>query len=205
MSTFLAERPARKPELRVIGVGASAGGISSLIELLSSLPKGLPACFVVVLHLAPDHKSYLADILGRYSEMKVKEAENDDLLRAGMVYIAPPNAHLTVVDNKLRLGLEPPVDLHRPSIDLLFGSIADEFKERSIGILLSGAGHDGSDGLRLVKAAGGSTLVQDPREASFSSMPEHGIDTGCVDYVDPVREIAARLSNLCPTNLGSRE
>jgi two-component system, chemotaxis family, protein-glutamate methylesterase/glutaminase len=122
-----------------------------------------------------------------------------------MVYIAPPNAHLTVVDNKLRLGLEPPVDLHRPSIDLLFGSIADEFKERSIGILLSGAGHDGSDGLRLVKAAGGSTLVQDPREASFSSMPEHGIDTGCVDYVDPVREIAARLSNLCLTNLGSRE
>ena len=196
----LAERPVRKPDLRVIGIKASADDINSLIALLSSVPKTLPACFVVVLHLAPAHKSYLAEILARYSKMSVKKAENNELLREGVVYIAPPNAHLTVVHNKVRLGLEPPVDMHRPSIDLLFESIADEFKDRGIGIILSGAGHDGSDGLRLLKAAGGSTLVQDPREASFSSMPEHGIDTGCVDYIVPVREIAARLSNLCPPN-----
>lgn len=92
------------------------------------------------------------------------------------------------------------MDWHRPSIDLLFESIADEFKERGIGIILSGSGRDGSDGLRQMKAAGGSTLVQDPHEASFSSMPTHGIDTGCVDYIVPVKEIAARLSSLCPTN-----
>jgi len=132
--------------------------------------------------------------------MMVKEAQNDDLLREGIVYIAPPNSHVTVVDNRLRLGLGPPLHMHRPSIDKLFESIADEYKDRGIGIILSGAGRDGSDGLRLLKAAGGSTMVQDPREASFSSMPEHGIDTGCVDYIVPVKEIAARLSNLCPAN-----
>jgi len=200
MKAVVAERPAPKPELWVIGIGASAGGISSLIQLLPSVPQSLPACFVVVLHLAPDHKSYLADILGRNCNMPVKEAQNNELLREGVVYIAPPNAHITVVNNRLRLGLEPPVHMHRPSIDVLFESIADEFKERGIGILLSGAGCDGSDGLRRVKAAGGSTLVQDPREASFASMPEHGRDTGCADYVVPVKEIAAQLSNLCLTN-----
>ena len=200
MNPVVAERLARKPELRVIGIGASAGGIASLTKLLSSVPKTLPACFVVVLHLAPGHKSYLADILGRACKMRVKEAQNDELLRAGVVYIAPPDSHVTVIDHRLRLGLGPPLHMHRPSIDVLFQSIADEFKERGIGIILSGAGHDGSDGLRLVKAAGGSTLVQDPREASFASMPEHGIDTGCADYVVPVTEIAARLSNLCLTN-----
>lgn len=200
MNPLAAERPARKPELRVIGIGASAGGISSLIELLSSLPKSLPACFVVVMHLAPDHKSFLAEILRRYSKMTVKECENHDLLEAGVVYIAPPNTHVTVVNGRLRLGLEPPLHMHRPSIDVLFESIAGQFKDRGIGIILSGAGSDGSDGLRLLKAAGGSTLVQDPHEASFSSMPTHGIGTGCVDYVVPVREIAARLSNLCLNN-----
>jgi two-component system chemotaxis response regulator CheB len=200
MNPLVAEQPARKPDLRVIGIGASAGGITGLIELLSAVPKTLPACFVVVLHLSPAHKSFLAEILGRYSKMSVKEAENDDLLRPGVVYIAPPNAHVTVVDNRLRLGLEAPVRQVRPSIDVLFESIADEFKERAIGIILSGAGRDGSDGLRLLKAAGGSTLVQDPHEASFSSMPSHSIDTGCVDYVVPVKEIAARLSSLCLTN-----
>ena len=200
MNPLVAERTARKPQLRVIGIGASAGGIGSLIELLSSVPDTLPACFVIVLHLAPDHKSYLAEILGRHSKMKVKEAQDHDLLEAGVAYIAPPNSHVTVVRNRLRLGLEPPLHMHRPSIDILFESIADEFKERAIGIILSGAGQDGSDGLRLLKAAGGATLVQDPREASFSSMPEHGIDTGCVDYVISVRDIAARLSNLCLTN-----
>ena len=200
MNPVVAERPARKPELRVIGIGASAGGINSLIELLSSVPKSLPACFVVVLHLSPDHKSYLAEILGRYAKMRVKEAENQDLLQAGVVYIAPPNSHVTVVNNRLRLGLEPPLHMHRPSIDILFESIADAFKERGIGIILSGAGRDGSDGLRLLKAVGASTMVQDPHEASFSSMPTHGIDTGCVDYIVPVRDIAARLSNLCLTN-----
>jgi len=200
MNPVVAEQPARKQGVWVIGIGASAGGIGSLIELLSSVPKSLPACFVVVLHLSPDHKSFLAEILGRYSKMTVKEAENNDLVRPGVVYIAPPNAHVTVVHNRLRLGLEPPVDWHRPSIDLLFESIAFEFKERGIGIILSGSGRDGSDGLRVLKAAGGSTLVQDPHEASFSSMPTHGIDTGCVDYVVPVKEIAARLSSLCPTN-----
>ena len=102
-----------------------------------------------------------------------------------------------VVANRLRLSLEPPVDRHRPSIDLLFESIADEFKERGIGVILSGSGDDGSDGLRILKAAGASTMVQDPREASFASMPEHGIDTGCVDYVVSLKDIAARLSNLC--------
>jgi len=200
MNPLVAEQTARKPELWVIGIGASAGGISSLIKLLSSVPKTLPACFVVVLHLSPDHKSYLAEILGRYAKMTVKEAQNDDLLRAGVVYIAPPNTHVTVVNNRLRLGLEPPLHMHRPSIDMLFESIADAFKKRGIGIILSGAGKDGSDGLRLLKAAGGSTMVQDPHEASFSSMPTHGIDTGCVDYIVPVTEIAARLSNLCLTN-----
>ena len=197
MSSPAAQRRARGRELRVIGIGASAGGISSLMELLACIPEGLPACIVVVLHLAPDHKSYLAEIFQRYSKLIVKQAQNKDPLRAGMVYIAPPNAHVMVVANRLRLSLEPPVDRHRPSIDLLFESIADEFKERGIGVILSGSGDDGSDGLRILKAAGASTMVQDPREASFASMPEHGIDTGCVDYVVPIKDIAARLSNLC--------
>ena len=171
------------------------------MELLSFIPADLPACLLVVLHLAPHHKSYLAEILQRHSCMVVKEAQDNDRLRAGVVYIAPPNAHVTVVGNKLRLNLKPPVDLHRPSVDVLFESIAGVFKKRSIGVILSGKGQDGSEGLRLLKAAGGWTVVQDPREASFSSMPTHGIDTGCVDYVASIKDLAARLSALC---LGNR-
>ena len=157
------------------------------MELLACIPEGLPACIVVVLHLAPDHKSYLAEIFQRYSKLIVKQAQNKDPLRAGMVYIAPPNAHVMVVANRLRLSLEPPVDRHRPSIDLLFESIADEFKERGIGVILSGSGDDGSDGFQRPFREGRPLCMRARRATGF------GVALGACPLRDPPRRTRPAL------------
>src|SRR5262249_4219881 len=105
--------------------------------------------------------------------------------------------HITIEDSRLHLQSTPPVRLQRPSVDVLFASMAGALGEKSVGIILSGSGKDGSEGLRLLKKAGGITMVQDPLEAAFPSMPNHGINTGCVDFIVPVEAIAQHIAELC--------
>lgn len=189
---------AQKPQnLVVIGIGASAGGIKSLTGLLPLLDRDLPVCVVVVLHLDPTRKSTLPELLQRHCAMRVQQAKEQDQLRPGTVYTAPPNAHLVIAGNRLHLESSPPVHFSRPSIDRFFDSLARELGVRSVGVLLSGAGKDGAEGLCELKRAGGLTIVQEPGEAGFPSMPASGIATGCVDFVLPLQAIAERIATLC--------
>lgn len=195
-------QPKGAAHVRVVAIGASAGGIGGLLHLLPELPM-IPNCsLLIVVHLHATFKSLLAEILHRITQRspgrwKVKQAAEGETMRAGTAYIAAPDFHLVLSDHRLHLSSTAPVRQHRPSVDVLFASVAKECGWDAIGVLLSGAGRDGSDGLRLMKLSGASTIVQDPAEAMFSSMPEHGIQTGCADFIIPTHSIALQISTLC--------
>lgn len=185
------------PVSRIVAIGASAGGIHSLREFLPQLPLIPDCCVLIVVHLAPLQRSFLPQILGRNANWTVKQAEDGETICAGVVYIAPPDLHLVLSGDRLQLLASAHVSLQRPSVDVLFKSVAEERGAAAIGVLLSGAGRDGSDGLRSLKQLGACTIVQDPAEAMFPSMPFHGIETGCADFVIQARLIAPKISSLC--------
>ena len=190
-------RPKRTPLVCVVAIGASAGGINGLMQLLPDLPLLPNVCLLIVVHLDPRSKSFLPNILGRNAHWEVKQAEEGELLRPGVAYIAPPNFHLVLEGGRLHLSTSGPVQMHRPSVDVLFESLAKQKNFKMIAVLLSGSGRDGSEGLRSMKLSGASTIVQDPADSMFPSMPEHGIETGCADFVMPARSIAPKISMLC--------
>ena len=185
------------PVGRIVAIGASAGGIHCLHEVLPQLPLIPDCCILVVVHLAPLHRSYLPQILGRNGSWTVKQAQDGETIRTGVIYIAPPDLHLVLSGDRLQLLSSAHVRLNRPSVDVLFKSVAEERGTAAIGVLLSGAGRDGSEGLRSLKKLGARTIVQDPAEAMFPSMPFHGIETGCADFVIEARLIALKISSLC--------
>ena len=181
----------------VVAMGASAGGLGALSHVLRVLPRTFPSSIVVVQHLAPGHKSWIADLLGRSTPLKVKQAEHGEILLPGMVYTAPPDEHLLVGPGKIQLAHTQLVHFSRPSIDLLFESVAGTYGSRSIGVALSGSGKDGAEGIRTIKEAGGVTMAQLPETAEFRPMPEAAIETGCVDFVLRLEEIGQKLTELC--------
>jgi two-component system chemotaxis response regulator CheB len=181
----------------VVALGASAGGLNALSQVLSGLPSNFPSSIVVVQHLAPGHKSWMAPLLGRSSRLKVKQAEHGEILLPGVVYTAPPDEHLLVGPGKVQLAHSQLVHFSRPSIDLLFESVAGTYGSRSIGVVLTGSGKDGAAGVRTIKEAGGITIAQLPETAEFRHMPEAAIETGCVDFILPLGEIAEKLAGLC--------
>jgi two-component system chemotaxis response regulator CheB len=181
----------------VVACGSSAGGLNALSELLSRLPADFPAALVVVQHLDPRHRSLMADILARRTRMRVKQAEDGERLEAGTVYIAPPNRHLLVnPDGRLALSESELVHFLRPSADLLFESVAAAFRDRAIAVVLSGTGKDAAMGVTAVKSMGGTVIAQDPKTAEFPGMPAEALDTGHVDFVLPLEEIADALVTL---------
>lgn len=182
----------------VVALGASAGGLNALSQVLSALPINFPSSIVVVQHLAPGHKSWMAQLLGRSTRLKVKQAEHGEILLPAVVYTAPPDEHLLVGPGKIQLAHSQLVHFSRPSIDLLFESVAGTYGSRSIGVVLSGSGRDGAAGVRTIKEAGGITIAQLPETAEFRHMPEAAIETGCIDFILPLAEIAEKLAGLCP-------
>jgi two-component system, chemotaxis family, protein-glutamate methylesterase/glutaminase len=183
-------RPDGAPPL-AIAIVASAGGVVALGTLLGALPRDLDAAVIVVLHLLPDHRSHLAAVLDRQTEMPVKEAADGDSLEQGHVYVAPPDAHLVVEGGRtLALRSGPPVRHVRPSADVLLESVAVVSKEDCLAVVLTGLGSDGSLGAIAVKAAGGTVIAQDEGTAEFFGMPAAAIEAGVVDRVLPLDEIA---------------
>jgi two-component system chemotaxis response regulator CheB len=156
----------------IVGVGASAGGVDALVRLVGSLPADLPVAVCVVLHVPATGRSLLAPILDRHSELPVMEAKHDVPLRAGRVYVAPTDMHLTVAGGRLQLDHGPRENGVRPAVDPLLSSIAAQYGERTVGVILSGALGDGSSGAVAIHEAGGVVIVQDPDEATVASMPE---------------------------------
>ena len=174
-----------------VGFVASAGGVVALGDVLRGLPADLDAAVIVVLHLLPEHRSHLAEILARQTHLRVKEAAGGDLLEPGWVYVAPPDAHLVVEkDATLSLRDGAPVRYLRPSGDVLLESLAAAYDRNCMAVVLTGLGSDGTAGSRAVKDAGGTVLAQDEATAEFFSMPHAAIDAGLVDRVLPLAEIS---------------
>src|SRR5205807_10071174 len=181
----------------LIALAASAGGLRALSEVLAGLPREFPAAIVVVQHLDRRHRSLMADILSRRTPLHVKEAEEGDHLSPGTVYIAPPNRHLLVnPDGTLSLSQSELVHFLRPSADLLFESAAATFKDRAIGVVLTGTGTDASMGVQAIKKMGGTVIAQDESSSEFFGMPRAAIETGSVDFVLPLTEIPPALVTL---------
>src|SRR5213076_1179664 len=167
--------------VRVVGIGASAGGIDSLKEFFSEMPADSGLTFVVVQHLDPTHASHMAGLLARQTTMKVAEAQDESPILANRIYTIPPNKFLSVRDGMLL------------PIDFFFRSLAQDQREKAIAVLFSGSGSDGTLGIREIRGAGGLVIVQNPETAQFDSMIESAIATGLVDYVLPIRQIPGKL------------
>jgi two-component system chemotaxis response regulator CheB len=184
----------------VVAMASSAGGLSALSQVISRLPGRFPAAVLVVQHLDPHHPSMLAEILSRRTELSVQQAVDGETLRGSTIYIAPPDQHLLVnPDAKISLTRSELVHFVRPSADLLFESVAATFKERSIAVVLTGTGRDGSMGVQAIKKMGGVVIAQDQSSSEYSGMPDAAIATGAVDHILPLEEIAAALVQFIPT------
>jgi two-component system chemotaxis response regulator CheB len=181
----------------VVALAASAGGLPALSKVLAALPADLRAAVLIVQHLDPRHRSLMADLLGRRTALPVKEAEEGDQLAAGAVFVAPPNRHLLVnPDKTLSLSQSELVHFLRPSADLLFESVAACYRERAIAVVLTGTGSDGTMGVQAIKKMGGTVIAQDEPSSDFFGMPGAAIQTGSVDFILPLDEIAPALLTL---------
>jgi two-component system CheB/CheR fusion protein len=178
-----------------VGIGTSAGGVRALQIFFESVPEDVEAAFVVVVHLDPEHKSELSNILASRTRMPVAQVTDRVRLESRHVYVIPPNRQLFATDHHLATAEFDEPRWQRAPIDLFFRSLAAQHGE-DFAIILSGAGSDGSVGIKAVKEAGGMILVQDPDEAEYGSMPRSAVATGLADFVLPVRDIAARLPEL---------
>src|SRR5436190_11178946 len=183
----------RQPPMFVVGIGASAGGLEALVELLGALP-ATGMAFIVVQHLDPKHESLLPEILAKKTTMAVSLAIAGQAVQPDHVYVIPPDALLTVHDGRIEVKRRTSAPERPFPVDLLFSSLAVAYAEGAIGVVLSGADADGSLGLREMKHAGGFTFAQQPASARFPTMPRHAIETGCVDLVLRPNAIAGELA-----------
>jgi two-component system, chemotaxis family, protein-glutamate methylesterase/glutaminase len=179
-----------------IVIGASAGGVQALSKLVADLPADLPAAIFIVLHVPADVPSFLPHILSRESRLTVAHAKNGEAIKHGRVYVASPDHHLLIEGTQVRIVHGPKENLHRPSIDALFRSAARWAGTRVIGVVLTGALDDGRTGMRTIKLRGGITIVQDPLEAHFPSMPMSVMQEIKVDYSKPLADIPPLLDRL---------
>jgi two-component system chemotaxis response regulator CheB len=188
------ERSRWEPErIDVVTVGASAGGMEPLSRLVGALGADMPASVICIFHVSPRGPSVLPAILSRRSSLPVAAATDGAVPYLGHVYVAPPGHHLVAQGARLRLADGPPVHFVKPSADVLFESAAECWGPHAASVILSGSGSDGAAGTRAIHEHGGLTLVQDPGEAEFNSMPMAAIAAGYVDRVLPAAAIAPAL------------
>ncbi len=180
-----------------VGIGASAGGLEALRNLVRNLPPVLSATYIVTQHMAPHHKSMLAEIIGRETDMPVLDVTDRLKPSSNAIYITPPNSNIIVEHGLLRLiDPSPAPAAPKPSADLFFTTLAEAKGESAVGIVLSGTGSDGSDGIRAIRQNGGITIAQDELTAKYASMPVSALETGCVDLIMSPEEIGAQFSKI---------
>jgi two-component system chemotaxis response regulator CheB len=180
----------------VVVVGASAGGVEALRQMVAGFPPDLPAAVLIVLHVPRSSPSALPAILARATSIAVRPAVDGEQLRHGRIYVAPVDRHLLVIDNRIRLSRGPSENGHRPAIDPLFRSAARSFGPRVIGVVLSGSRDDGAAGLAVIADRGGMTIVQDPSDAVFSSMPRAAMEQTAPHHVVPASKIGPLLGEI---------
>ena len=179
----------------MVGIGASAGGLEACRKLIGALPAGNGMAFILVQHLDPTHESMMVDLLAGYTTMPVRQAADGIELQPDHLYVIPPGTYLSVEKGALHLSQPQARHGARLPFDFLLHSLADECGGGAIGVILSGSGSDGSQGVKAVKAAGGLVIAQDPDEAGYDGMPRSAIMTGAVDLVLPVAQIPGALLN----------
>ncbi len=180
----------------IVVIGASAGGVEALVQLVSKLPAGLPAAVFVVLHIPPQSPSMLPRILSRSSSLPAIHPTDGTHIQHGHIYIAPPDHHMLLDEGHIRVVRGPKENRHRPAVDVLFRSAASTYGPRTVGIVLTGALDDGTAGLLAIKRLGGIAVVQDPDDALYPSMPRSAVEHVDVDYVLPLADVAPKVANL---------
>jgi two-component system chemotaxis response regulator CheB len=197
----------RQPDLigrlarRIVAIGSSTGGPRALEEVLRGLPAGLPAAVFITQHMPAGFTSSLSKRLDKISPIKVKEAGNGESILEGEAYVAPGGYHLLAVkDGTTFLSRAAPVNHVRPSADMMMESVAEAFGSSVIGVVLTGMGRDGAEGMARIKEKGGKTIVQDPCTAVISGMPQAVIKKGSADMVVPLEQVAPAITRLLANN-----
>lgn len=180
----------------IVGIGASAGGLETLEQFFAKMPQNTGIAFVIIQHLDPNHIGMMPELLQRMTTMKVIQVTDSLKVKPNCVYIIPPNKSMSILNGSLHLFA--PIETHgiRLPIDIFFRSLADDRQEKSIGIILSGMGSDGSLGLKAIKEKNGIVIVQDPTTAKFDGMPRSATETIIADIIAPVEELPAQLLNI---------
>lgn len=180
-----------------VAIGTSMGGIRALSQILEGLPVNYPLPVLVVQHISADASGGLAGVFNEACAIRVQEAHDKEPIQPGIVYIAPAGYHLLVEQNRtFALSVDPPVNYSRPSIDVLFETAARAYRDKLVGVILTGASRDGSEGLNTIKNWGGTTVVQDPTTAESDIMPRAALDRSEADHVLALANIGPYLGGL---------
>jgi len=180
----------------IVVIGTSAGGVETLPQLFEDFGPDIGAAFFVVLHVQPDARSYMPLLLSRAGRLPAQHAEDGQKIEAGRIFIAPPDHHILIEKGRMRLSHGPKENRHRPAIDPLFRTAAEIYGPRVIGIVLTGTMDDGTMGLRAIKDAGGTTIVQEPSDALYPDMPRSAMQIVQPDFVSSVEEMRSLLPRL---------
>ncbi|MBB4078443.1 two-component system chemotaxis response regulator CheB [Lewinella aquimaris] len=178
-------------------IGASAGGLEAIISMVKALPDDLPAAIFIVQHMPPYAQSNLGTILQHHTNLEVKRGEDGEVVRSGVIYMASADRHLIVEDNRVVVSKGPRENRFRPAVDTLFRSASVCYRERVVGIVLSGVLNDGTSGMWTIKRYGGTAIVQDPEEAIFPDMPSGVMQYTEVDHVLRADEIGKLMGSIC--------
>lgn len=185
-----------KGQIEAIVLGASTGGPKVLYDVITSLPHDMNVPIFVVQHMPPGFTKAFAERLDKQANLKVVEARHEEIIRPGVVYIAPGGFHMIVTENKIVLDTSAPVHGVRPAVDKLFISAAKIYKEKTLGCVFTGMGRDGAEGVKAIKFKGGFTIAQDEATSVIYGMPKAAYETGCIDVVLPDHEISKEIIRL---------
>ncbi|MEQ6249335.1 chemotaxis protein CheB [Sulfitobacter sp. HNIBRBA3233] len=188
---------ATEDDLTIIAIGSSAGGLEAIRDLVSTLPADLPVSYVVVQHMSPHHKSLMTELIARQTDLTVRDVVDGTAPMRNVIHVTPPRTDVIFEDGKLRL-VEPSPEIAspKPSVDRFLTSLADEHGEKTVAIILSGTGSDGSYGVQAVREAGGITIAQDNESAKYDGMPHNAVQTGCIDLILPPGDIGTHLQKI---------
>ena len=187
----------KKMKYEAVVIGVSTGGLNALSQILPILPRSYPLSVIIVQHRVNDSDNFLVEYLNKLCDIQVKEALPRSAIEPECVYISPSGYHLLIErDKRFSLSVDPPVSFAIPSIDVLFESAAVAYKDKLIGVILTGANSDGSRGIKKIKESGGLTIVQDPTTAESSTMPAAAIEMVDIDHILPLNEIGSFLEDI---------
>lgn len=182
---------------RIVAIGASTGGPRALQEVITNLSGDIPCGIVIVQHMPPGFTKSLAERLNSLSSVTVTEAQHNDIVRPGLVFIAPGGYHLLIAREGgnivVKLNQDPPVGGHRPAVDPMMESVAHIFGSKAIGVILTGMGNDGAKGIQAIKRQNGRTIAEDQSTAVVFGMPKAAIEMGVVDKVVPITNVADEI------------